>query len=205
MAANSATLATPEPAKNPKREGCLAVHEPAQQTARILTSITEEEAENVANLYFATCLLAKPAVDIPKFLVALRRHEGESSHWYAHSFIGALAGKDEWPGSTRSDLADVLRALRAATLKDDADKLAEAIGMHSRPRVALATAGEFSTDFLGDRELILYSTHKGGPKRLLQLIARLREEEIPGIDPREELESLLTSAPQAKPRSTGRF
>ncbi|MFF2327663.1 MULTISPECIES: hypothetical protein [unclassified Streptomyces] len=176
----------------------LAVHEPVQQTVRILTSITEEEAENVANRYFAMCLLAKPAVEIPKFLVALRRHDGESSYWYADNFIDALAGKGEWPGSTRSDLADTLRALRAATLKDDANKLAEAIGMHSWPRVALATAGAFPDNFLSDRELILHSAQKGGPKRLLRLISCLREEEIPGIDPRKELESLLISVPQGK-------
>ncbi|CAL9480095.1 hypothetical protein SUDANB120_03035 [Streptomyces sp. enrichment culture] len=174
----------------------LAIHESAQQSVQILTSIAEEEAETVADMYFKTCLRDKHPAEIPKFLVALRRHTGESSYWYEENFIDTLVGKDEWPNMIRSNLAEVLRALRAATLKGDADRLAKAIGVDSWPRVALETAGAFPDDFLGDRELILFSAHEGGPKRLLQLISCLRKEAIPGIDPRETLESLLASVPQ---------
>ncbi|WP_158685021.1 hypothetical protein [Streptomyces sp. LaPpAH-108] len=174
----------------------LAIHESAQQTTEILTSIAEQEAEAAADLYFKTCLRDKHPAEIPKFLVALRRHTRESSYWYEERFIDTLVGKDEWPDTHRPNLAEVLRALRTATLKGDADMLAEAIGVDSSPRVALETAGAFPDDFLGDRERILHAAHKGGPKRLLQLIACLRQEEIPGIDPRETLEFLLASAPQ---------
>ncbi|MFB7971352.1 hypothetical protein [Streptomyces rubiginosohelvolus] len=169
----------------------LAVHEPPQQTVRILDSIAEAEAENVADLYFSTCLLAKPPSEIPKLLVALRRHDSETSYWYTDRFIDAIIGKDEWPGTTRQDLADVLRALRAATLKEDADKLAEGIGLHSWPKLALATAGSFREEFLGDRELILHAVPQGGPNRLLEVLRCLKDEETPGIDSRSTVEYLL--------------
>ncbi|MFF6973209.1 MULTISPECIES: hypothetical protein [Streptomyces] len=176
----------------------LAVHQPPQQTVEILTSVSESEAEDAANLYFESCLLAKPPAEVPKFLVALRRHDQDASHWYANEFIDALAGKGEWPGVFRMDMANVLRALRSATLKNDADKLAVGIGLHSRPRIALTTAGSFPEDFLGDRELILSAAAQGGPNRLLSFIKYLRKEATAGIDPNRTLTHLLDSVPQNK-------
>ncbi|WP_438292702.1 hypothetical protein [Streptomyces sp. HUAS TT7] len=176
----------------------LAIREPASRTVQILNAIAEEEdgSGNVASLYFQTCLLAKHAAELPKLLVALRRHDGELSYWCANGFIDTILGRGEWPGSTRTDLTDILRALRAATLKDDADKLAEAIGTHSRPKLALTTAGSFPASFLGDRELILYAASQSGNNRLLDIIACLREEAIPGIDPHEALDFILPSVPK---------
>lgn len=178
----------------------LAAHATASQTVQILDSIAmaEEGEDNVSKIYFQTCLLTKHPAEIPKLLVALRRHDGEASYWYANSFIDAIVGTGKWPGSTRTDLADILRSLRAATLKDDADKLAKSIGLHSRPRVTLATAGSFSDSSLGDRELILFAVSQGGLDRLFRVITCLREEEIPGITPREVLKFILPSVPEGE-------
>ncbi|MFC9245185.1 hypothetical protein ACFT7S_14525 [Streptomyces sp. NPDC057136] len=176
----------------------LAAHAPPGQIVKILESIADDGPENIGNRYFQTCLLAQLPSEVPKLLVALRRNEGELSFWYAHHFVDAILGKGEWSGGTRPDLADVLRALRAATLKDDADELAENIGLHAWPRMALATAGAIPEAFLGDRELILHAGAQGGPHRLLRLINCLKTEQIPGIEPRATLEYLLTAVPKGK-------
>ncbi|MEV0554075.1 hypothetical protein AB0I27_11520 [Streptomyces sp. NPDC050597] len=175
----------------------LAAHAPPGQIVKILESIGEDDPENIGNRYFQTCLLTRHPSEIPKILVALRRSEGESG-WYAHNFVDAILGKGDWLGGTRPDLAEVLRALRAATLKNDADKLAENIGLHAWPRITLATAGAIPEAFLGDRELILHAGSQGGPHRLMRLINCLKTEQIEGIDLRRTLEYLLTAVPRGK-------
>ncbi|MGC5345098.1 hypothetical protein [Streptomyces sp. DT171] len=176
----------------------LAAHAPPSQIVKILESIAEDGPENIGNRYFQTCLLTQHPSEIPKLLVTLRRSEGELSFWYAHNFVDAILGKGDWLGGTRPDLADVLRALRAATLKDDADKLAENIGLHAWPRITLATAGAIPEAFLGDRELILHAGSQGGPHRLLRLIDCLKTEQIPGIESHTTLEYLLAAVPKGK-------
>lgn len=175
----------------------LAAHAPPGQIVKILESIGEDSPENIGNRYFQTCLLTQRASEIPKILVALRRTEGELD-WYAHNFVDAILGKGDWPGGTRPDLADVLRALRAATLRNDADKLAENIGLHTWPRIALATAGAIPEDFYGDREIILHAGSQNGPHRLIRLINCLKTEKIEGIELHKTLEFLLTAVPRGK-------
>ncbi|MFI6459584.1 hypothetical protein [Streptomyces sp. NPDC050538] len=176
----------------------IAAHAPSGQIVKILESIADDGPENVGNRYFQTCLLAKHPSEIPKLLVALRRAEGELTFWYAHNFVDAILGKGDWLGGTRPDLADVLQALRAATLKDDADKLAENIGLHAWPRITLATAGAIPEAFMGDRELILHAGSQGGPHRLLRLIECLKKERIQGLESHRALEYLLTAVPRGK-------
>ena len=176
----------------------IAAHAPPGQIVNILESIADDGPENIGNRYFQTCLLAQHPSEIPKLLVALRRAEGELTFWYAHNFVDALLGKGDWLGGTRPDLADVLRALRAATLKDDADKLAENIGLHAWPRITLATAGAIPEAFMGDRELILHAGSQGGPHRLLRLIYCLKKEQIQGLESHRALEYLLTAVPIGK-------
>jgi hypothetical protein len=176
----------------------IAAHAPPGQIVKILESIADDGPENIGNRYFQTCLLAQYPSEIPKLLVALRRAEGELSFWYAHNFVDAILGKGDWLGGTRPDLADVLRALRAATLKDDADKLAENIGLHAWPKITLATAGAIPEAFLGDRELILHAGSQGGPHRLLRLIDCLKKEQIQGLESHMTLEYLLAAVPIGK-------
>ncbi|MFI1764139.1 hypothetical protein ACH41H_19110 [Streptomyces sp. NPDC020800] len=176
----------------------MATQAPPGQIVKILESIADDGPEDIGNRYFQTCLLTQHPSEIPKLLVALRRAEGELSLWYAHNFVDAILGKGDWLGGTRSDLADVLRVLRAATLKDDADKLAENIGLHTWPRIALATAGAIPESFLGDRELILHAGSQGGPHRLLRLINCLKKEQIQGLESHRVLHYLLTAVPRGK-------
>ncbi|MEU1453905.1 hypothetical protein [Streptomyces avermitilis] len=176
----------------------MATQAPPGQIVKILESIAEDGPEDIGNRYFQTCLLTQHPSEIPKLLVALRRAEGELSLWYAHNFVDAILGKGDWLGGTRSDLADVLRALRGATLKDDADKLAENIGMYAWPKIALATAGAIPESFLGDRELILHAGSQGGPHRLLRLIDCLKREQIQGLESHRVLHYLLTAVPTGK-------
>ncbi|GGV29518.1 hypothetical protein GCM10010277_12370 [Streptomyces longisporoflavus] len=177
----------------------LAAHATAAQTVKILDSIaTAEEGDAVSEMYFQMCVLTKQPAEIPKLLVALRRHDGEASFRYAQTFIDAIVGKGGWPGRTRPDLADILRALRAASLKDDADSLAKGIGRYSRPKITLATAAAFPDSFLGDRELILFAVSQGGIDRLLQVIACLEKEEIPGVNSPEVLEFILPSVHESE-------
>ncbi|MYT70369.1 MULTISPECIES: hypothetical protein [unclassified Streptomyces] len=176
----------------------MAAQAPPGQIVKILESIADDGPEDVGNRYFQTCLLTQHPAEIPKLLVALRRADGELSLWYAHNFVDAILGKGDWPGGTRSDLADVLRALRGATLKEDADKLAENIGMHAWPKIALATAGAIPESFLGDRELILHAGSQGGPHRLLRLIDCLKREQFQGLESHRALHYLLTAVPAGK-------
>lgn len=173
----------------------LAAHASPGQTIKILQAISEAESENAGNRYFQTCLLTQPPSEIPKLLVALRRHNGDFSFWYTQHFVDAILGLGDWPGGPRRDLAEVLQALRSATLSEDANNLAENIGLHAWPRIALATAGAISSEFMGDRERILFAASRGGSKRLIRLINYLNKEEIPGISPKATVEALLSSTP----------
>ncbi|MGW5693090.1 hypothetical protein ACWEWX_19590 [Streptomyces asiaticus] len=169
-----------------------------EQIVNILITMDSEGADKAANRYFQVCLLSQPPHQIPKILVALRRDDAEASYFYAQEFMDALLGKGSWIGTSRPDLAEVLRALRAVTLDKDADNLAEGIGMLVWPRTALSIAGAFGQNFYDDREKILAAVTRQGPNRLLEVLDALDGEPIDGVDPQETVESLLTFIQRAK-------
>jgi hypothetical protein len=91
----------------------------------------------------------------------------------------------------RKDYADVVRALRRATLERDADRLLVGIGKNKIPEYIFKTAAAFPDAIYGDRETILNSVAKGSLYHLKSALLDLRNKEYVGIDPSITLDRII--------------
>src|SRR5262249_15294163 len=113
--------------------------EPASDLVESLTILATFDMEGALKSLLRLCTQNQPAESIPVILVLLRRRN--DAYRLADRLMSVLSGEQNayW-FSIRRDIAEVVLALRRATLKRDADQLIKGIGKNGEPSLIFEAA-----------------------------------------------------------------
>ncbi|WP_432587537.1 hypothetical protein ABVG11_19280 [Streptomyces sp. HD1123-B1] len=173
-----------------------ATEEPTE-AVKVLLSL-DERSEDLAERYWRLCLRHQPPPKIPALLTALRRHGSTETLPYSEGFVDSILARNTWAETSRKDLADVVKALRSASLDKDAEQLLAGIGKYTWGTTLVAVATCFPDELLGDRDKVLMNVASGGIEHLVGAINAVRDLRLDGTDTAKIIDRMLFGIPYKK-------